>query len=271
MNPLKSTNWLCENIGKVKILDATWHMPNSNRNAFKEYQDNHIKSSIFFDLDKNSNQKISLPHMLPELQEWEKIVSELGVKNNDHIIIYDNSDVLSASRCWFTFLYFGHDMNLVSVLDGGLKKWKLENKKTSNYLKTLNKTNYLVVENKDLVKNKFQIHENIKTNYFQLIDARGKKRFDGIDAEPRPNLKSGHIQNSLNLPFSECVNKSDHTFKTKEELLKIFQDLKISNEKNQVFTCGSGVTACILAMANKIINDKDPVIYDGSWSEYGLK
>ena len=126
MNPLKSTTWLEKNIGKVKILDATWHMPNSNRNAFKEYQDNHIQSSIFFDLDKNSNQNISLPHMLPELQEWEKIVSKLGIKNNDHIIIYDNSDVLSASRCWFTFLYFGHDINLVSVLDGGLKKWELE-------------------------------------------------------------------------------------------------------------------------------------------------
>ena len=85
MNPLKSTGWLSENIRKVKVLDATWHMPNSNRNAFKEYQGNHIKNSIFFDLDKNSNQKISLPHMLPELQEWEKIVSELGIKNNDHI------------------------------------------------------------------------------------------------------------------------------------------------------------------------------------------
>ena len=109
MNPLKSTSWLEENINNVKILDATWHMPNSNRNAFKEYQDNHIENSIFFDLDKNSNQKIFLPHMLPELKEWEKIVSKLGIKNNDHLIIYDNSDVLSASRCWFTFLYFGHD------------------------------------------------------------------------------------------------------------------------------------------------------------------
>ena len=82
-------------------------MPSSNRNAFKEYQNNHIENSIFFDLDKYSNHKISLPHMLPELREWEEIVSELGIKNDDHIIIYDNSDVLSASRCWFTFLYFG--------------------------------------------------------------------------------------------------------------------------------------------------------------------
>ena len=111
MNPLKSTSWLSENVSKVKILDATWHMPNLNRNAFEEFLENHIEGSIFFDLDANSNKKNSLPHMLPELHEWEKIVSKLGIKNNDHIIIYDNSDVLSASRCWFTFLYFGHDIN----------------------------------------------------------------------------------------------------------------------------------------------------------------
>ena len=123
MSPLKSTDWLEENISKVKILDATWHMPNSNRNALGEYNKNHIKNSIFFDLDENSNQNISLPHMLPVSQDWEKIVSRLGIKNDDHIIIYDNSEVLSASRCWFTFLYFGHDINLVSVLDGGFKKY----------------------------------------------------------------------------------------------------------------------------------------------------
>ena len=92
-------------------------MPNSNRNALVEFNKNHIESSIFFDLDKNSNLKVSLPHMLPELEEWEKIVSKLGIKNNDHIVVYDNSDVLSASRCWSTFLYFGHDVNLISVLD----------------------------------------------------------------------------------------------------------------------------------------------------------
>ena len=132
MSPLKSTKWLEENISKVKVLDATWHMPTSNRNAFKEYEQNHIKSSIFFDLDKNSNQIISLPHMLPDIQNWERIVSRLGIKNEDHIIVYDNSEVLSASRCWFTFLYFGHDKDLVSVLDGGLKKWKLENRPLSN-------------------------------------------------------------------------------------------------------------------------------------------
>jgi len=169
------------------------------------------------------------------------------------------------------FIYFGHNSKKVFVLDGGLKKWKLENKRTFEQLEILNKSNYLAGESKNLVKTKSQINQNIKENNFQLIDARGQKRFDGLESEPRAGLKSGHIQNSLNLPFSECINKSDHTFKSKQELLKIFQNLKILGEEKQVFTCGSGVTACILAMANKIISDKNPVVYDGSWSEYGLK
>ena len=170
MSPLKSTNWLEENINKVKILDATWHMPNSNRNALGEYKQNHIKSSIFFDLDENSNQNIPLPHMLPVSQDWEKIVSRLGIKNDDHIIIYDNSEVLSASRCWFTFLYFGHDINLVSVLDGGLKKWKLENRPLSNEKVSIIETKYnnYIALNTDLHTTLYslfiELHKYIKKN-----------------------------------------------------------------------------------------------------------
>ena len=268
---LVSTDWLEKNLTNVKILDASWHMPASKKNAEQEFLNSHIQGAQFFNLDKNSDEENNLPHMLPTKEKWQKIISDYGINNNDKIIIYDNSEVISSCRCWYMFIYFGHDPKKIFVLDGGLKKWKLENKKMSDQLETFNKTNYLADDNKDLIKNKFQINENIKKSNFQVIDARGKKRFDGIEAEPRSGLRSGHIQNSLNLPFSECINKSDNTFKTRDELLKIFHNLKISNEKNLVFTCGSGVTACILAMANKIISDKNPVIYDGSWSEYGLK
>ena len=271
MNPLKSSNWLSKNIGKVKILDATWHMPNSNRNAFKEYQDNHIKSSIFFDLDKNSNQKISLPHMLPELQEWEKIVSNLGIKNDDHIIIYDNSNVLSASRCWFTFLYFGHGMNLVSVLDGGLKKWKLENRPLSREKANPVKSNYKASIKKNLVVNLDQVKNNITKKEFCLIDARGENRFKGLEEEPRKDLRKGNIKGSKNLPFSKIINPENNTFKKKEELEKIFLNHDINFKEKLAFSCGSGITACVLGLASTVINNKLPVIYDGSWAEYGLK
>ena len=271
MSPLKSTSWLEENIKKVKILDATWHMPNSNRNAFKEYEQSHIKSSIFFNLDENSNKNISLPHMLPELQDWEKIVSKLGIKNDDHIIIYDNSEVLSASRCWFTFLYFGHDINLVSVLDGGLKKWKLENRPLSTEKVSLVETNYKARAKRDLIINLNQVEENIKEKKFCLVDARGENRFKGLVDEPRKNLKKGHVKGSKNLPFSKMINSENNTFKKKAELEKIFINHDINPNEKLAFSCGSGITACILGLASTIINNKLPVIYDGSWAEYGLK
>ena len=131
MKNLVSTDWLENNLNKVRIIDATWHMPNLNREPYKEYLETHISNSVFFDLDKNSNEKSSLPHMLPDKQKWKGIVSDFGIKNSDHIIIYDNSDVISSCRIWYNFLYFGHNPNLVSVLDGGFKKWLKENKKIS--------------------------------------------------------------------------------------------------------------------------------------------
>ena len=271
MNPLKSTSWLSENIGKVKILDATWHMPNANRNALEEFQENHIENSIFFDLDKYSNQEVSLPHMLPELQEWEKIVSQLGIKNNDHIVVYDNSDVLSASRCWFTFLYFGHDINLISVLDGGLKKWKLENRPLSKEKVRFIETNYKASIKNDLVINLDEVEKNIVKKEFCLVDARGEKRFKGLVEEPRKNLKKGNVKGSKNLPFSKIINSENNTFKKKEELEKIFLNHGINLNEKLAFSCGSGITACVLGLASSVINNKLPVIYDGSWAEYGLK
>jgi len=268
---LVNTNWLEKNLNEVKILDASWHMPSTNRDAYKEFLSEHIENSQYFDLDKNSELNSTLPHMLPSKKKWQEIISNYGITNQDKIVIYDNSDIITSCRCWYMFIYFGHDISKVFILDGGLKKWKIDSKKITNKLATNNKTNYSVKEIKDLVLNKLQIDKNIKLNTFQVVDARGENRFKGAEPEPRPGLKSGSITNSKNIPFNECINKSDHTFKDKDKLMKIFQCAGIKPEKQQVFTCGSGVTACILAMANRIINDKDPVIYDGSWSEYGLK
>ena len=127
-----STDWLNKNLTTVKIIDSSWHMPNLNRNPLKEYQNQHIKNAIFFDIDKNSDPNQSLPHMLTDKNRWEKIVSSLGISNDDKIVIYDNSEVISSCRCWYNFIYFGHNKDLVHILDGGLKKWKLDNKPITN-------------------------------------------------------------------------------------------------------------------------------------------
>ena len=271
MKNLVSTDWVYKNLNNIRILDTSWHLPRANRNAFKEFLDIHIEDSNFFDLDKTSCQESSLPHMLPTKYEWEKSVSKFGIKNSDHIIVYDNSDIISSCRIWYNFLYFGHDPNLISVMDGGLKKWILENKQTTKSIKNFSTSTYLAKENKLLVLDKKKIELNIKKKLFELIDARSKERFNGLEEEPRKELKSGNIKGSKNIPFLKVINKFDNTFKNKEEIKSEFERLKLDSSKGIAFTCGSGVTACILGLANSIISGKNPVIYDGSWSEYGLK
>ena len=137
---LVTSDWLEKKLSQVKIIDCSWHMPQTNRNGFEEYKKQHIPNSIFFDLDKNSNQNTDLPHMLSDKNSWENIVSNMGIKNEDEIVVYDNSDVISSCRCWFNFIYFGHNSKLIHVLNGGLKKWIKENKVTTNDLtKTIKK------------------------------------------------------------------------------------------------------------------------------------
>ena len=266
---LVDTNWLEEKINNVKIIDCSWHMPQTKRNGFEEYTKEHIPNAIFFDLDENSKKDTDLPHMLIDRSSWEKIMSNMGIENKDEIVVYDNTDVISSCRCWYNLIYFGHDPKLVHVLDGGLKKWKKENK-TINNKKVITETSiYSCKENTELVKNKKQIDENIDKNDFNVVDARSRERFEGKVAEQRKGLRSGSIKNSFCLPFVELIN-DDHTFVSKDKISEKFKSFNFDHSKNIVFSCGSGVTASVLALAYSLINDKYmPTIYDGSWSEYG--
>ena len=158
---LISTEWLEKNISNVKIVDGSWHMPATNRSGKEEFNKEHIPNAIFFDIDKNCNKSTDLPHMLTNISSWENILSSMGISNEDEIVIYDNSDVLSACRVWFNLIYFGHDKKKVHVLDGGFNKWKSEKRPTSNEIVNLNLSNYKADEKKEMVKNKKQINENI--------------------------------------------------------------------------------------------------------------
>ena len=268
---LVETDWLEKNLAKVKIVDCSWHMPQTQRNGYEEYKSLHIPNAIFFDLDENSRKDTTLPHMLVDQMQWDIIISSMGIQKNDEIVIYDNSDVISSCRGWFNFIYYGHDPKLVNVLNGGLRKWLKEKKKVTDKISDISKSDYKSVERKDLVRNKKAINQNIQEKKFILIDARSKERFDGQVPEPRKGLRSGSIKNSFCIPFNDCLNKNK-TFKNKDELQKVFEtSFKNVEQKNIVFSCGSGVTACVLALAYSLINDKYlPCIYDGSWAEYGL-
>ena len=266
-----STEWLSRNHSKVKIIDASWHMPNLKRNGFKEYTNEHIENAVFFDIDKNSDKKSKLPHMLTGKKEWEKIVSNLGISNSDKIVIYDNSAVISSCRCWYTFIFFGHDPSLVSVLNGGFYKWKKENKKITDKKTKIIKTSYSSQKNFHLVKTKKEIDNNILHKKFKVVDARSKNRFLGLEKELRSGLRSGSIKNSFCLPFTDLINDKNKTFKGKDFIKRKFKDIGIIDENNIVFSCGSGITAAVLALAYSMINDKyAPTVYDGSWAEYGM-
>ena len=277
---LVTTEWLEKNLNKIKIFDASWHMPSSKRCAKKEYEEKHIEGAMFWDIDEHSDKDSPYPHMMSNSDYWARMLWSFGIQNHDHIIVYDYSDTYSSCRLWFALKYFGHQK--VSVLDGGMKKWLKENRATSkevnqdlgkfsNIDKLNPKMRYKVNENSEFIKNKKQIDENIKNFSFQTVDARSRERFEGKVDEPRPGLKRGCIVGSKNIPFKDCINHETNAFKTKTELAKIFTQNRVNPSKPIVFTCGSGVTACVLGMAYSIISGKNAVIYDGSWSEYGEK
>jgi len=267
---LVSTEWLNNNLSKVKIFDASWHLPNTKRDAKKEYEEKHIPSTIFWDLDEHSDKDSPYPHMMVNADYWTKMLWKFGITNNDHIIIYDYSNLYSACRLWFSLKYFGHEK--VSVLDGGFEKWLKEKKPVTKKINKMKQTNsYRTSENNDWIKNKKQIYENIKKNTFILVDARSRERFEGEVAEPRPGLKKGSVPGSKNIPFQNCINVETNTFKSKSELINIFEKNNVDCCKPAVFMCGSGVTACVLGLAYFLISDKNAVIYDGSFAEWGKK
>ena len=277
---LVSTEWLNSNLSKVKIFDASWHMPNSNRNAHKEFLKKRIPGAMFWDIDEHSDKDSVFPHMLPNSDYWTRMLWSFGIENDDHIIVYDFSDVHSSCRLWFSLKYFGHQK--ISVLDGGMKKWLKENRITDNkinkdvgklgYKNKINtKNQYKVSENFHWIKKKEQIKSNIKKKLFTLVDARSRERFEGKAEEPRPNLTKGNIPGSKNIPFQFCIEPETNIFKKKSELIKIFKENDVDYLKPNVFMCGSGVTACVLGLAYFLISDKNAVIYDGSFAEWGKK
>ena len=168
--------------------------------------------------------------MLTDINSWENIVSDMGIKNDDRVVIYDNSDVISSCRCWYNFIYFGHNPSLIYVLDGGLKKWIKEDKATTNDLTKIIKSNYQAKERGELVKNKLEIDKNISKNEFDVIDARSKERFEGKVLEPRKGLKSGSIENSFCLPFLDLID-TDGTFISEDKILEKFKFLYSKNNK----------------------------------------
>ena len=265
MDDLVSTDWLAQNLGKsdIVVVDASWHMPATGRSGREEYLAAHIPGARFLDIDAVADRDSPLPHMLPSAEDFGRAMEELGVGSNDRIIVYDNSPTRNAARGWFMLRHFGAER--VAILDGGFQKWLAEGRATESGKPAPRAANFDAVERGGEVVTKREVASGLGV---PLVDARGRGRFEGTEDDPRPGVAAGHIPGAGNLPYSELYNP-DGTFKSREEIRKLFVGAKADPDKPFVATCGSGVTANALIFAARLVGNRDGRLYDGSWSEWG--
>ncbi len=252
----------------LKIFDSSYFLPNTGIVGFDNFKKEHIKDSVFFDIDKISNPNDNLPHMFPSKNVFQNHMQELGLNNDDIVVIYDNSPLFSSARCWFLLKYFGHKK--IFILIGGIKEWKKNGFPTSTGEQINKKGNFIAAEDKPDLVIKLDEMEKISNNsLFKILDARSFERFSGKGQEPRPNLESGHIPNSLNLPASKLLNKGNLI--SNKEFEDIINKLNIKKNEKIIATCGSGVSACVIALAFWKLGNENVILYDGSWSEWAFK
>ncbi|PRD40161.1 UNVERIFIED_CONTAM: Thiosulfate/3-mercaptopyruvate sulfurtransferase 1 [Trichonephila clavipes] len=266
---LVSTDWLAAHLKDpdLRVLDASWYMPDAGRDAKAEYDAGHIPGARFFDIDEISDQRSALPHMAPPVEKFISRMRAMGVGDGHQVVIYDGAGLFSAARVWWTFRLMGKTD--VAVLDGGLPKWKAEGREIEDMPPVLRDRHITVSRQAGLVKDVTQVAHASKLGEAEIIDARSAPRFRGEVAEPRPGLRSGRIPGSKNLPFGELFN-ADGTMKDDAELRAAFTAAGVDLSKPAITTCGSGVTAAILALGLERIGHRNWALYDGSWAEWGM-
>lgn len=265
---LVSTDWLNEHLSApdIRIVDATWHMPGSDRNARSEYGEAHIPGAVFFDINEICDSESPLPHMLPSAEKMSSHMRKLGIGDGNRVIIYDNSDVRSAARVWFMLKTFG--LWDAAILDGGFQKWKSEHREIEDIPPIPRQRHFTARHNTTKVRDRDQMMKNLETAKEQVVDARAPGRFSGTDPEPRADMKSGAIPGSCNVFFRSLLNE-DGTFKSPEDIRDIFEGAGLDLKKPIVTSCGSGITASVLSLGLYLIGHRDNALYDGSWSEWG--
>ncbi len=265
-NALVETAWLADNLDRVKVLDGSWYLPAQNRDPLAEYHAGHIPGAQFFDIDAIADPSTDLPHMLPSAEDFAKAVGAMGITNADMIVVYDGMGLQSAARVWWEFRAFRHYD--VAVLNGGLPKWKAENRPLETAVPKPERATFGAKLDRGAVRSVEQLMENLDSRAEQVLDVRPKGRYDGTDAEPRPGVRSGHIPGAKNLTYTDILN-ADRTFKGAEELRSALTGSGIDLDGPIVTSCGSGITASVMALGLHLIGHDKWAVYDGSWTEWG--
>lgn len=272
MSPIStivSTQWLADNLHSpdLRVVDASWYLPASGRNAWDEYVAGHIPGAVYFDLEALSSPNSPLPHTLPAPEQFARAVGALGIGDRHQVVAYDSSGTnVAAGRAWWMFRVYGHPG--VAVLDGGFRKWRAEGRAVEPDAITPLPASFTPRFDAALVRSLADMLDNLADPSAQVVDARSSGRFQGEEPEPRPGLRPGHIPGSRNVPYTSLV-RADGTLLPPEELRRRFADAGVDLALPVVTTCGSGVTACDLLLALEVLGHRDHALYDGSWSEWG--
>ncbi|MES2471277.1 MAG: 3-mercaptopyruvate sulfurtransferase [Pseudomonadota bacterium] len=266
MSNLVSTEWLAAHLGDVRVVDASWYMPNEKRDPQAEFEAAHIPGAVHFDIDAIADQATGLPHMLPAPDGFAQAVGALGIGNGDRVVVYDGSGIFSAPRVWWMFKAMGHDQ--VQVLDGGFPKWKREGRAVETGAARSAAQDFRASLRPAIMRNFDDVMGLVKDRSAQIADARSPGRFTGSEAEPRAGVRGGHMPGASNVHFRTLLT-ADGTFKPPEEMRALFESAAVDPQEPIVTSCGTGVTAAILMLALEDIGARNVALYDGSWTEWG--
>jgi thiosulfate/3-mercaptopyruvate sulfurtransferase len=248
---LVSTAWLAERLDSpdIRVVDATYYLPVQGKNARAEYEQRHNPGAVFFDIDEIAATSVPLPHMLPSPEKFSARVRKLGLGDGNKIVLYDAHGMMSAARVWWTFRAFGH--RDVAVLDGGLPKWIAEGHPVEDGPPHPRERHFTARFNNLMVRDKEQVRANIASKREQLVDARSAARFQGAEPEPWPGRRSGHIPGSFNLPYTDLLDPASKSFLPADRIRARFEQAGVDLKKPVICSCGSGITACVLAFADR--------------------
>ncbi|NVO22335.1 3-mercaptopyruvate sulfurtransferase [Donghicola mangrovi] len=265
---LVSTEWLEAHLRDpdLRVIDASWYLPDAGRDPKAEYDARHIPNARFFDIDEISDHRSDLPHMAPPVEKFMSRLRAMGVGDGHQVVVYDGAGLFSAARVWWLFRLMGK-MD-VAVLDGGLPKWIAEGRETEDLPPILRDRHMTVTRQNQMYKDVTEVSSASKLGDWVIVDARAPERFRGEAAEPRPGLRSGHIPNARNVFFKDVQN-ADGTMKSPEALKTVFEQAGVDLSKPVITSCGSGVTAAVLNLALEHMGKTDHALYDGSWAEWG--